>query len=58
MPAKYILAVLSVVFLILAARGLGAGRAARHPQTRTHLIVGAIFALVALWLFSQDYGVF
>ena len=50
MAAKYILAGLSVVFLTMAA-----GRVARdgriQPQSRTWLIVGAIFAVVSTWLF-------
>jgi hypothetical protein len=52
MLAKYILAVLSVGFLAAAAvRGLG-GRGFSHPQTKTWLIVGVVFAAVSLWLFS------
>jgi len=45
MFAKYILAGLAILFLIL-----GAGRGWRHPQGRTWLTVGAIFTAVALWL--------
>jgi hypothetical protein len=54
MAAKYILAALSIVFLALAAwRALqSAGRA--HPQTRTWLLVGAIFGAVSAWLFYQQ----
>jgi len=52
MLANYILAVLSVGFLAAAAvRGLG-GRGFSHPQTKTWLIVGVVFAAVSLWLFS------
>jgi EamA domain-containing membrane protein RarD len=48
MAAKYILAVLAVVFLAAAAiRGF------RGPQARTWLLVAAIFTAVSLWLFSK-----
>ena len=51
MLAKYILAVLAGVFLIAGAirRVSGGG----GPQSRTWLLVGAIFALVSLWLFTR-----
>ena len=48
MAATYILAGLAIVFLIL-----GAARGWRHPQGRTWLAVGAIFAGVSLWLWHQ-----
>ena len=54
MAAKYILAALSVVFLILAIARSGRGGGAPHPQTRTWLIIGVIFAVVSAWLFYQD----
>jgi len=52
MSAKYILAVLSAVFLALAARNR-LSRSDRRPraQTRTWLLVGVIFAVVSGWLF-------
>ena len=46
LQAHYILAALAILFLLL-----GAARGWRHPQGRTWLTVGAIFAAVALWLF-------
>jgi hypothetical protein len=50
--AKYILAVVGAVFLVLGlARSTRRGIA--HPQTRTWLLVGVIFSLVSAWLFSQ-----
>lgn len=52
MAAKYILAVVGVVFLVmglLRAARLGAS----HPQPRTWLLVGAIFVVVSAWLFYQ-----
>ncbi len=51
MAARYILATLSVVFLALAASNLARGRGLAHPQTRTWLLVGFIFAVVSAWLF-------
>jgi hypothetical protein len=51
MAARYILAALGALFLILAALGLVTGRP--RPQTRTWLLVGGIFTLVSLWLFSR-----
>lgn len=48
MAAKYILAALAMLFLIL-----GASRGWRHPQGRTWLTVCAIFGIVSLWLFRS-----
>lgn len=49
LDAKTILAILGPLFLLLAAwRTARAG--ALVPQARTWFIVGAIFSLVALWL--------
>jgi len=51
MLAKYILAGLGCAFLIAAAI-----RRLRHgpgPQARTWLLVGGIFAVVSLWLFTR-----
>jgi hypothetical protein len=53
MAAKYILAALSALFLVLAAWRLAGGTAASHPQARTWLIIGVIFALVSAWLLYQ-----
>jgi hypothetical protein len=53
MAAKYILAALSTIFLVLAVWRMAAGGGASHPQTRTWLIIGVIFALVSAWLFSR-----
>jgi hypothetical protein len=52
MAAKYVLAGLSLLFLILAATRLGAS-GVRHPQVRTWFIVGAVFAAVSAWLFVR-----
>ena len=51
MAAKYILAALGALFLIAAAIGVATGRP--RPQTRTWLLVGGIFAIVSIWLFSR-----
>ena len=52
MSAKYVLAGLSVVFLVAALRrAAGAGMA--HPQVRTWLLIAAMFAGVSAWLFGR-----
>jgi|RhiMetStandDraft_4_1073278.scaffolds.fasta_scaffold306020_2 hypothetical protein len=57
MIAKYILAALAVAFLAAAAvRGLGGGGLS-HPQTKTWLIIGVIFAAVSAWLFSTTRSI-
>jgi len=49
--AKYILAALALVFLVAgAARWLRDGGRA-HPQSRTWLLIAAIFGAVSAWLF-------
>jgi hypothetical protein len=54
MGAKYILAALSILFFVLAAGRLARGGGAAHPQTRTWLLVGVIFAVVSAWLFYRQ----
>ena len=49
MLAKYILSALAVLFLLGGAFRLRAGR--EHPQGKTWVLVGAIFAVVSGWLF-------
>jgi hypothetical protein len=51
--AKYILAVFAVVFIAAALVGLSRGGRISHPQTKTWLLVGVIFAVVSAWLFSR-----
>jgi hypothetical protein len=53
MAAKYILAALSALFLVLAVWRMASGDARTHPQTRTWLLIGIIFAAVSVWLFSR-----
>ena len=54
MPAKYILAVLGVVFLTLAFIRIVRDHAQITPASRTWLTIGIIFALVSayLWMFT------
>ena len=52
MRAQQILATLACAFLLAGIWGLLSGR--RRPQSRTWLLVGAIFAAVSLWLFSRS----
>jgi hypothetical protein len=51
--AKYILAVLAVAFLAAAARRAARDGGISHPQTKTWLLIGVIFAAVSAWLFFQ-----
>lgn len=52
MAAKYVLAVLSAVFLVAGARRAMASGPS-HPQARTWLLIAVIFGAVSLWLFSR-----
>jgi hypothetical protein len=51
MAARYILAAFAVAFLTAAAIRLYGGGSVRHPQARTWLLVGVIFAAISAWLF-------
>ena len=51
MAAKYILAVLAVAFLAAAVMRLSRGGGITHPQTKSWLLIGVIFATVSAWLF-------
>jgi NO-binding membrane sensor protein with MHYT domain len=53
MATKYILALLSVAFLVAGALRLSRDAGRLHPQSRTWLLVGAIFAVVSIWLFAR-----
>jgi hypothetical protein len=53
MPAKYVLALLSVVFLAAATRRLVRDGGQLHPQSRTWLLIAMIFAVVSGWLFAR-----
>jgi len=49
--AKYILGGLAVAFLVAALMRMSRGGGLSHPQTKTWLIVAAIFGVVSAWLF-------
>jgi hypothetical protein len=51
---RYILAALSVLFLVLAFSRMARAGGSAHPQSRTWLLIGAIFGVVSAWLFYQD----
>ena len=52
MAAKYVLAVLSMLFLVLAAgRALAGGP---KGQVRTWLLIGVVFGAVSAYLFYQQ----
>jgi DMSO reductase anchor subunit len=51
--AKNILAVLAVAFLIAAAARLVRDGGRAHPQSRTWLLIAAIFGVVSIWLFTR-----
>jgi NO-binding membrane sensor protein with MHYT domain len=53
MGAKYILGFVALAFLVAAATRLIKDDRRRHPQTRTWLLVSAIFAAVSIWLFTR-----
>lgn len=50
MAARYILSVLSAVFLILAGLRIWRDSGRIQPASRTWLLIGAIFALVSAYL--------
>lgn len=54
MAARYILAALAAVFLVLGALRSARAGAPAGRQGRTWLTVGAIFALVSVILFARD----
>jgi len=51
--AKYILTVVAVAFVAAALMRMLRGDGISHPQTKTWLLIGVIFAAVSVWLFSQ-----
>jgi hypothetical protein len=51
--AKYILGAFAVIFLATALLRLSRGGGIGHPQTKTWLLISAIFIVVSAWLFSQ-----
>lgn len=51
MAAKYILAVLSLIFLVLAVRQRSRTRNRQDPKYRTWVLISGIFGGVSAWLF-------
>jgi hypothetical protein len=51
--AKFILAGFAIAFLAAALVRLARDGGLLDPQTKTWLLVGAIFGAVSAWLFSQ-----
>jgi uncharacterized membrane protein HdeD (DUF308 family) len=49
--AKYILVAVGLAFLIAGAVGLVRDGGRPHPQSRTWLLIAAIFGIVSAWLF-------
>ena len=50
MAAKYILALLAVVFLALALMRVSGGSGISHPQRKTWLLIAVIFGVISAWL--------
>jgi hypothetical protein len=53
MAAKYILSALAIAFLFTASVTFMRGPGTSHPQSRTWLITGAIFAVVSIYLWVK-----
>ena len=53
MKTEHILATLAVVFLALATYRIARGGGAQ-PQSRTWLLIAAIFGAVSAWLFYNE----
>jgi hypothetical protein len=52
--AKYILGVFACAFLIAGSLRLVRDGGKQHPQSRTWLLIGIIFAIVSAWLFYRS----
>ena len=52
--AKYILAVLASAFLTAALFRMSRGGGISHPQTKTWLLISAIFSAVSAWLWFRN----
>jgi hypothetical protein len=50
MAAKYVLSMLAVVFFIAGTARLVRDGGRPHPQSRTWLLIAAIFGAVSAWL--------
>jgi uncharacterized membrane protein HdeD (DUF308 family) len=49
-PAKYILAALALVFLVASVMRVARDGGKLRPQSRTWLLIAAIFGAVSAWL--------
>lgn len=56
MLAKYILAVLAVVFVVLAAQRMVRDGGRIGPASRTWFIVAVVFGLVSAWLWTGGHA--
>jgi hypothetical protein len=56
LETKYVFAILAVVFVLLGVVRLARDRGRWHPQRRTWLLIGAIFAAVSAWLWFVRTG--
>ena len=56
MSAKYILALLGALFLVLAIAGMTKNGGRIGPASRAWLIIALIFAAVSAWLFVGSPG--
>jgi hypothetical protein len=56
MLAKYILAAVGTVFLVLALARIAKEGGRVGPASRTWLIVAIVFAAVSAWLFTDGHG--
>jgi len=52
--AKYILAALAALFLVLGLARIGRRGHMARPQSGTWLLIAVIFGAVSAWLFSKD----
>lgn len=56
MLAKYILAVIGTIFLVLALGRIAKDGGRIGPASRTWLIVAIVFAAVSVWLWMGAHG--
>ena len=53
MPAKYILAIVCAVFLVLALVRFAKNRGRVQPASKTWFLIGGIFVAISIWLWMQ-----
>lgn len=54
MAAQYFFAMIAAVFLVLAVFHLRRDGSQAHPESRTWLLIAAIFGAVSAWMFFQS----